>query len=88
MGASASVQQEKRSKKTSVNAHHLRERLRNQYGVEEEDLGHGDDPSGIRMSEVPALLKAKGVFMKNLKSKRQSKVDNSNIVKKQVSCCP
>ncbi len=83
MGTSASLQQEKATKKTSVNAHNVRERLRSEYGGE--DLGPSQDATTLRMAEVPALLKARGAFMKSLKSNKRTKLESTNIVKKQVS---
>eukprot|EP00794_Sanderia_malayensis_P006892 gene6892-7670_t len=85
MGTSASLHgEEQPTKKASfVPAHNVRERLRDEYGGEELGPSNNEASTNLRIDKVPGVLKAKGVFMKKLRSKRRSNVKDTNIVKKQ-----
>ena len=85
MGASASVNQDRVVKKP-VQAHNVRQRLHSEYGGDNlvEAASKENGPSGLRITEVPAVLKARGAFLRKLKGRRQTRPEGTNIVQKQV----
>ena len=88
MGASASVQREGNARanpRKAVTAESLRERLHDDYYDGEPLDRPEEEPAGIGMAEVPALLKAKSAFMKNIKTGSKGAGNATNIIKKQVS---
>jgi len=87
MGTTASLQKDESSQKSRkpVTAHSVRERLRHEYyGDDGAVLENNEDMSGIGMTTLPSVLKAKGAFMKTItKGKRRESNEDANLIKKQ-----